>query len=129
MLANYFLGREAKQQSKSGLSFSEDAIAAIEAHDWPGNVRELANKVKRAVIMADGKQITAQGLELAVSECDSLPLNLSAVRERAETQALLQALAQAGGNISQAANLLGITRPTFYALVKKHKLDIGQTGT
>jgi len=129
VLANYFLGREAEQQNKGGLSFSQEAIAAIEAHNWPGNVRELANKVKRAVIMAEGKQITPQGLDLEVSDGNPLPLNLNKVREQAETQVLLRALSHAGGNISQAASLLGITRPTFYALVKRYKLDIGQTGT
>jgi two-component system NtrC family response regulator len=129
VLANYFLGREAEQQNKSGLSFSQDALAAIEAHDWPGNVRELANKVKRAVIMSEGKQITPQGLDLEVGDGNPLPLNLEEVREQVETRVLLRALSHAGGNVSRAANLLGITRPTFYALVKKYKLDIDQTGT
>jgi len=129
VLASYFLRREVEQQKKGNLTFSPDAIAAIDACDWPGNVRELANRVKRAVIMAEGSKITAQGLELDVPEGESLPLNLREVRVKAESQALLQALTHAGGNVSQAANLLGITRPTFYALAKKYKLDIGQTGT
>jgi two-component system NtrC family response regulator len=130
VLANYLLRREAEQQKKSNLTFSPDALAAIAAHDWPGNVRELANRVKRAVIMTDGKQITAQNLELAVGEgSGSLSLNLREVREQAESQAILQALNHAGGNISQAASLLGITRPTLYALAKKYRLDISATGT
>ena len=129
VLASYFLRREIEQQKKGNLTFSPDAIAAIDAFDWPGNVRELANCVKRAVILAEGSQITAQGLELDVPEGEPLPLNLREVRVQAESRALLQALARAGGNVSQAAKSLGITRPTFYALVKKYKLDIGQTGT
>jgi len=129
VLANYFLDKETEQQHKGKLSFSPEALAAIDAHAWPGNVRELANKVKRAVIMAEGKVVTARGLELAESEGDVQPLNLREVRETAESQALLRALNHAGGNVSQAATLLGITRPTFYALVKKYHLDIGQTGT
>ena len=129
VLASYFLRREAEQQKKGNLTFSPDAIAAIDAFDWPGNVRELANCVKRAVILAEGSQITAQGLELDVPEGEPLPLNLREVRVQAESRALLQALARAGGNVSQAAKSLGITRPTFYALVKKYKLDIGQAGT
>ena len=129
VLASYFLRREVEQQKKGNLTFSPDAIAAIDAFDWPGNVRELANCVKRAVILAEGSQITAQGLELDVPEGEPLPLNLREVRVQAESRALLQALARAGGNVSQAAKSLGITRPTFYALVKKYKLDIGQAGT
>jgi two-component system NtrC family response regulator len=129
VLASYFLHKEAEQQKKGSLTFSADAIAAIDAYDWPGNVRELANRVKRAVIMVEGKQITAKGLELAVGESNPLPLNLHQVREQAESQALLRALSKAQGKVTQAASLLGITRPTFYALVKKYGLDISQTGT
>ena len=79
--------------------------------------------------MAEGKQVTARELELEVSKAGALPLNLREVREQAESQAMLQALSHAQGNVSQAANLLGITRPTFYALAKKYKLDIGKTDT
>ncbi len=129
VLANYFLDKEREQQHKGKLAFSPEALAAIDAYTWPGNVRELANKVKRAVIMADGNLVTARGLELAEPEGDAQPLNLREVREAAEGQALLRALNHAGGNVSQAATLLGITRPTFYALIKKYKLDLGQTGT
>jgi two-component system NtrC family response regulator len=128
VVANYFLGKEAEQQKKGNLSFSEDALAAIDAYDWPGNIRELANRVKRAVIMGDGKQVTAHGLELEPAETGTLPLNLREVRVQAESQAMLQALSHAGGNVSQAANLLGITRPTFYALAKKYKLDLSMIG-
>ena len=129
VLASNFLKKEIEQQKKGSLTFSADAIQAIDSYDWPGNVRELANRVKRAVILSEGKQITAQGLELSVDNVESQPLNLREVREQAESSALLRALAHAGGNVTQAANLLGITRPTFYALSRKYKLDIGQTGT
>jgi len=128
VIANYFLGKEAKSQKKGNLSFSEDALAAIEVYEWPGNIRELANRVKRAVIMADGKRVTALGLELEAANTGSMPLNLREVRVQAESQAMLQALSHAGGNVTEAANLLGITRPTFYALVKKYKLDISHGG-
>jgi two-component system NtrC family response regulator len=130
ILANYFLGREAKQQNKGHLALSKDAGDAIDAYTWPGNVRELANRIKRAVIMTEGKQVTAQDLEFSTDgETESLPLNLREVREKAECNALLRALNHSGGNVSQAALSLGITRPTFYAMAKKYKLDIGQTGT
>jgi len=127
VLANHFLDKESEQQKKSGLSFSSDALAALEAYEWPGNVRELQNRIKRAVILAQGKQITASNLQLAPVEGTPLLLNLRQVREKAESQALLNAFQKANGKISQAAKLLGITRPTFYALAKKYNLALGES--
>ena len=130
VLASHFLHKEAKKQNKSNLTLSEDAITAIDAYDWPGNVRELANRIKRAVIMSEGRQITAREMELESSRQQELmPFNLREVREHAESQALLRTLNHVNGNVSKAANLLGITRPTFYALAKKYKLDVSKTGT
>jgi len=128
VLANHLLASESAQHNKGHLAFSEDAIAAMEAYAWPGNVRELQNRIKRAVIMSDGKQISAAELEIEAPDSKPLPLNIREVREQAESQALLRALGQTRGNVSQAASLLGITRPTFYAMVKKYKLDIDQAG-
>ena len=128
VLVNHFLNIEAAAQNKGAMTLSEDAFAAIDAYRWPGNIRELANRVKRAVIMADGKHITAQSLELEPGEAggEAMPFNLREVRKRAESQAVLRALSYAKGNVSQAATLLGITRPTFYALVNKYNLGQGQ---
>ncbi|MGA7800610.1 MAG: PEP-CTERM-box response regulator transcription factor [Gammaproteobacteria bacterium] len=123
VLARHFLDINVRQHRKSVLGFSADALAAIEGYHWPGNVRELENRIKRAVIMAEGKQITAQELELAPADADPMPFNLRQVRENAECQALRRAVNQVNGNVSQAAELLGITRPTFYALVNKYKLE------
>ena len=128
VLASHFLRNEAERQRKGNLTLSTDAIAAINAYDWPGNVRELANRIKRAVIMSEGRQITAQEMELEGGEQEPLPFNLREVREHAESQALLRTLNHANGNVSIAANLLGITRPTFYALAKKYRLDVSKTG-
>jgi two-component system NtrC family response regulator len=126
VLANHFLMNYAKQYGKSGLAFSQEALAAIATHEWPGNVRELENRVKRGVIMAEGKQITVEELELESAEPgeEPLPFNLRQVRDAAESQALLRAFRHANGNVSQAAELLGITRPTFYALAKKHQITV-----
>ncbi len=88
---------------------------------WPGNVRELENRVKRAVIMADARLVTAADLDLA-APVDPAGLNLRAAREAADRRAIGQALAQADGNISGAARLLGISRPTLYDLLKAHDL-------
>ncbi|MGB5728414.1 MAG: helix-turn-helix domain-containing protein, partial [Thiogranum sp.] len=129
VLANHFLEKESEKQKKAGMGFSSDALAAMDAYEWPGNVRELQNRIKRAVILTQGKQITASNLELAPVESTPLLLNLRQVREKAESQALLTAFQQANGKISQAAKMLGITRPTFYALVKKYNLGLGDTAS
>lgn len=130
VLATFFLEKYAGQMKKPGLRFNEAAITALEQHDWPGNVRELENRVKRAVVMAEGRLVAPAdlGLEAPQGE-EALPFNLRQVREQAESRALLRAYQHAGGNISQAAELLGITRPTFYALVRKYGLDLGQANS
>jgi len=122
VLVNHFLNKEAEQQNKGTMTLTQDALAAIEAYSWPGNIRELANRVKRAVIMTDGKQVTAQALELEQQASNAMPFNLREVRKQAESQAVLRALGYSKGNVSQAATLLGITRPTFYALLSKYNL-------
>lgn len=105
-------------------SFSDDAVELLMSYPWPGNVRELQNKLKSAVIMADGKQITADDLMLS-SQTDSnpLPINLREVREKAEKRAISKALSVCEGNMSKAAELLGVTRPTLYAHIEKYGLS------
>ena len=119
VLASAFVKRYADKNGKSVRGFSKDALAAIESYQWPGNVRELENRVKRAVIMAEGTQVTAEDLELAETQDESMPFNLRQVREQAERHALARALAIVDGNLSRAAELLGITRPTLYTLLDK----------
>ncbi len=113
-----------KQMDRAQLTFSQDAINAINSHPWPGNVREMINKVKRAIIMADGKRVTAADLELNGDEqgADDL-FNLRQVRETAERNAINQALYSSHYNMAQAARLLGITRPTLYNLTDKYKIE------
>ena len=118
-----FLERFGAHQGKQGCRFSQDAMNAIESYAWPGNVRELENRVKRAVIMAEHKQITAQDLELGGKSAEELAtFNLRDIRDRADRQAVLRALNHVGGKVSQAADLLGISRPTMYDLLKKFDL-------
>lgn len=106
--------------------FSDEAVDALMHYQWPGNVRELQNKLKSAVIMADGKQISADDLQLtATTPNDALPLNLREVRESAEKRAISKALSMSEGNMSKAAELLGITRPTLYAHIEKYGLSNG----
>ena len=102
--------------------FTEDAINAMLSHRWPGNIRELQNKLKSAVILADGKYIAAEDLGLAAStEQPTLP-TLRKVREQAETQAIRHSFNIANGNLSKTADYLGITRPTLYSLIDKYKM-------
>jgi two-component system, NtrC family, response regulator len=128
LLAHAFLRRFAQEQRRSGLMFSEEAIRAIEGHHWPGNVRELLNCVKRAVIMADGDRLLAEDLGLAAPESTEggsggaggiSDLNLRAIRDAAERDAVVTALARTNANIGRAADLLGVSRPTIYDLMKR----------
>ena len=98
-------------------------MQAIEGYSWPGNVRELENKIKGAVIMADGKLVTAADLGIAAGDIEEESLNLRSVRQQAETRAIRVALTRSYGNISKAAELLGITRPTLYDLLNKYGMS------
>ena len=123
LLARVFLEQASKQHGKQMHRFSKDALAALEAYPWPGNVRELENRVKRAVIMAENKQITAGDLELGGTGHDErASFNLREIRDQAERQAVVRALGHVGGKVSQAAELLGVSRPTMYDLLKKFNL-------
>ncbi|HYD36387.1 MAG TPA: sigma 54-interacting transcriptional regulator, partial [Allosphingosinicella sp.] len=123
LLAKHFLGRFAREMNPQVKGFAPGALAAIEQWGWPGNVRELENRLKRAVIMAEGKLVTAEDLDLRAVEEEALPVNLKAARESADRAVIRKALAQTDGNISSAAKLLGISRPTLYDLLKQYGLQ------
>lgn len=124
LLAKAFLKRMAAEMNPAIKGFAPDALAAIDAWSWPGNVRELENRVKRAVIMADGKLVGAADLDLEDAlEEEALPLNIKSARERADRRVIRQALSRSEGNISKAAKLLGISRPTLYDLLKQYDLQ------
>lgn len=119
ILANAFLKRAAADNPRAPRSFTEEALVAIQRHDWPGNVRELENKVRAATIMASGPQISAEDLGLGGNTGQFRLLNLKSARAAAERQAIQQALSLTSGNLSAAAELLGVTRPTLYDLIGK----------
>jgi two-component system NtrC family response regulator len=126
LLARHFVNRFARELNAGAQSLSADAIDAIDAHSWPGNVRELENRIKRAVIMADGKTVTSADLDLpqmGTPDEEALPINLRAAREVADRKAIRQALSRTDNNISGAAKLLGVSRPTLYDLLKQYRLS------
>ena len=124
VIAKYLLEQYCKSMEKPNMSLSSGAVLAIQNHKWPGNVRELINKIKRAVIMADGKKIQAGDLELNEHDPAATDaLNLRQVRETAEKNAILHALELSGHNMAQASRLLGVTRPTLYNMTDKYNIQ------
>ncbi len=128
LLAHAYLRRFAREEKRGALSFTEDALKAIEQHDWPGNVRELINSLKRAAIMADGELLTPEDLGLPNPENggnanEKSDLDLRTARETAERQAIMAALARTNGNIVKAAEMLGVSRPTLYDLMRRLSIN------
>ena len=122
LLAHGFVRRFADAQRRGIMALQPDALEAIETHSWPGNVRELENVIKRAVIMAEGAEIRASDIGLAESEQELAALNLRQVRDHAEREAVLRVLGRVNGNLSRAAELLGVSRPTLYDLMYRFGL-------
>ncbi|RYD92769.1 MAG: AAA family ATPase, partial [Sphingomonadales bacterium] len=123
LIARMLLKKLAREMESQVQGFAPDALAAIDGWSWPGNVRELENKLKRAVIMADAKLVTAEDLDLVPEREDGGFLNLKAVREVADRAAITRSLSRSDGNISNAAKMLGISRPTLYDLLKQYGIE------
>ncbi|HYJ31449.1 MAG TPA: PEP-CTERM-box response regulator transcription factor [Allosphingosinicella sp.] len=123
LLAKHFLHLFSREMNPNVRGFAGGALDAINDWKWPGNVRELENRMKRAVIMADGKLVTAEDLDLGPRDAEALPINLKAAREATDRRIIRQALARTESNISSAARLLGISRPTLYDLLKQYGLQ------
>ncbi|MCC6609947.1 MAG: PEP-CTERM-box response regulator transcription factor [Burkholderiales bacterium] len=122
LLAHAFVRKFAEEQHRASMTILPEALAAIEAHSWPGNVRELENYVKRAVIMADTNVLKSADFGLEPSAGNGDALNLREVRERAEKDAVVRVLGRANGNMTRAAELLGVSRPTLYDLINRFGL-------
>lgn len=129
LLANAFLDRFSGEGNQRLRGLAPSALQAMENYDWPGNVRELLNRVRRAVVMAEGRLITAEDLRLAGGAGAQPVPSLEHARLEAERQALLAALQQSGWSAGKAAQLLGISRATFYRLVGRHGVSVDETGT
>ncbi len=122
LIGRVLLRRFADQHNSAIKDFSQRALTALEQYTWPGNVRELENRVKRAVIMAEGKMIEPKDLELEVHGKGKFK-TLKEIRDDAEANACQEALAIADGQIGKAADMLGVSRPTVYHLLKKYDLE------
>jgi two-component system, NtrC family, response regulator len=128
LIAQQLLTDAARRHAKRVIGFTPSALQAIRTYPWPGNIRELANRINSAVILAEGTHVGEADLGLPVTTdvAGAEFLNLRAARRRAEIECVRQALAVAHGNLSQAADLLGITRPTLYDLIAKYGLGPGE---
>ena len=119
LLAQVFLDKFSEKNGRSFRGFDESARAELDAYDWPGNVRELENRIKRAVVLAEGSRIMAADLGFAESDNHLQSLNLRDARERVERQVIQRSLAIYNNNVTHAADALGISRPSLYSLIKK----------
>jgi two-component system NtrC family response regulator len=119
LMSKAFLRDYGTEHAKTGLTFAPDALRALSLHSWPGNVRELQNRVRRAVIMADGKRVTARDLELTDTLSALPPQTLKEARESVEREMIQDALRRHRGKITSAAVELGVSRPTLYELMEK----------
>lgn len=124
ILARAFMDKYAKQMRRNLLGFTEEALAALEAYHWPGNVRELEHRIKRAVVMAAGPLIDAKDVELVPKNNQHRLKTLREAREAAERQAICTVMSEVGENVTKAAELLEVTRPTLYALLAKFNLRV-----
>ncbi|WP_353216220.1 PEP-CTERM-box response regulator transcription factor [Sandarakinorhabdus sp.] len=123
LLGQYFLTKFSRENGREFKGFTPDAIAAMSDWHWPGNVRELENRLKRAVIMAEGNRLSANDLDL-MAKGDEASMTLKAARETADRMAIRRSLARGDNSISVAAKLLGISRPTLYDLMKQHGIEV-----
>ena len=122
LIGRVLMRRYADKHNNNVKDFSQRALAALEHYAWPGNVRELENRVKRAVIMTDGTLIEPEDLELE-SDAEHSFKTLKEIRETAEANAIQEALAMSGGQIGKASEMLGVSRPTVYHLLKKYNIE------
>ena len=119
-LSHVFLSRHAQRKAKR--AFSQDALNALTSYEWPGNVRELENKIRVACLLGDDSLVSASELGIGPVAGPGLNFNLKEVRNQAESDAIGRAMSVSGGNISKAADLLGISRPTLYDLLARHRV-------
>jgi two-component system NtrC family response regulator len=122
LLATRFLERFSAEYKVRARPFSAEALTGMRTYPWPGNVRELENRIKRAVIMAQGRRITPADLDLPAGPEPAPPVSLKTARNETERRLLVEALQRYRGNISRAAKAIQISRPAFHELLAKHEI-------
>ncbi len=120
VIAHHFLHTMSSELGRNLKGFDTAALAAISSYEWPGNVRELENRIKRAVVTASGHHISIEDLDLPVNDIESRRATLKQSREKAERQAIARAMTEAEGNVSRAAKILDVSRPTLYQLLREY---------
>ena len=123
VIANDLLGKLARDLRRPARGFGADALSALAAYDWPGNVRELQNRLKRAVVTAKGRKVTAVDLGFETPSSEPKRETLQEARDRAERATIENAMAVSGGNISNAAKILQVSRPKLYNLLRRFEIE------
>lgn len=122
VLAHHFLRQFAAEQGRPIRGFTPEALAAISSYGWPGNVRELENRIRRAVVATQVAHVGIGDLDLAIAEQATETMTLKQSRDKAERHAVTQAMIESAGNVSRAARILEISRPTLYQLLREHDI-------
>ncbi len=122
MLAKSLLQRYAEEAKKKIAGFSREALLSLEQYHWPGNVRELENRVRRAVTLTDNPRIAPEDLDLEEPKDVQTGPTLKEARDAVEKRVVEQALAKTGGNITKAATILAVSRPTLHDLISRHDI-------
>jgi two-component system NtrC family response regulator len=130
LLANLFLQSFCERFGRKIRGFSLSALDVLKSYEWPGNVRELENRIQRAVIMAESSVVESGDLGFTDTLTTTRPTPLAAeivtlreAKDKIEKELAVSAIARCAGNIAKAAELLGVSRPTLYDIIKKHNLS------
>ena len=126
LLAEYYLNRFAQENNKPVRGFNREAAKAMSEYSWPGNIRELENKIKRAVILANHSQIVPEDLGLRLNKENQIK-SLKKAREELDIKFIQEALVKSKGSVSEAAKEIGISRVSFYDLIRKYKIAVEKT--
>ena len=122
MLGKFLLQRYSEEAKKKIAGFTREALLSLEQYHWPGNIRELENRVRRAVTLTDNPKISPEDLDLAEPDESQEGLTLKEARDTVERRVIEQTLAKTGGNITKAATILGVSRPTLHDLISRHAI-------
>jgi two-component system NtrC family response regulator len=122
MLSKSLLQRYAEEVKKKISGFTREAVMSLDQYQWPGNIRELENRIRRAVTLTDNSRIAPEDLDLPDPDENQTGLTLKEARDTVEKRVIEQTLAKTGGNITKAATILDVSRPTLHDLISRHAI-------